>query len=125
MPEAPDNPFRVKKEFVGPPLTASQQRVLATLVALCPESGADADARQVADAAGQRLGSVVVVLQSLEKKRLAVMHEGDDAEPDVWAPTMTGRQRVRHFPAEAAEAAGAADAAGQPAKGDPADRSEG
>jgi hypothetical protein len=97
--DAPSNPFRVKREgFAGPPLTQSQQRVLAALVALCPEAGCDVDARAVSDAAELRLGSVIVVLRSLEKRKLALMHEG---EPEGWAPTMTGRSRVRHFrPAE-------------------------
>ena len=98
--EPPSNPFRVapRDGFAGPPLTPSQQRVLAALVALCPDSGCDVDAREVSEAADQRLGSVVVVLRSLEKRKLALVHDGD---PEGWAPTMTGRSRVRHFrPAE-------------------------
>jgi DNA-binding MarR family transcriptional regulator len=99
MPDAPQNPFRVTREFHGPKLTRSQQRVLAALVAVCPDEGCDTDARAVAEAAGLRLGSVVVVLRSLEKQRLAILHPGEDGEPDGWTPTMTGRARVRHFPA--------------------------
>jgi hypothetical protein len=98
--DPPSNPFRVapREGFAGPPLTQSQQRVLSALVALCPDSGCDVPAREVADAAKLRLGSVVVVLRSLVKRRLALVHEG---EPEGWAPTMTGRSRVRHFrPAE-------------------------
>lgn len=98
--EPPPNPFRVNQRegFQGPPLTQPQQRVLTALVALCPDEGCDVDARAVADAAQLRLGSVVVVLRSLEKRRLVLVHEG---EPEGWAPTMTGRSRVRHFrPAE-------------------------
>jgi DNA-binding MarR family transcriptional regulator len=90
----PDKPFRVnQRDFVGPPITPSQHTVLSTLVNLCPESGSDATARQVADAADLRLGSVVVVLRSLAKRRLAMLHEGSD---DHWAPTMSGRSRIRH-----------------------------
>jgi hypothetical protein len=93
--EPPPRPFRVKREnFAGPPLTQSQQRVLSALVALCPDAGCDVDARAVSEAADLRLGSVVVVLRSLEKRKLALMHEGD---PEGWAPTLTGRSRVRHF----------------------------
>jgi hypothetical protein len=98
--EPPPNPFRVNQRegFQGPPLTQPQQRVLGALVALCPEAGCDVEARAVADSAQLRLGSVVVVLRSLEKRRLVLSHEG---EPEGWAPTMTGRSRVRHFrPAE-------------------------
>jgi hypothetical protein len=105
--EAPQHPFRVahREGYAGPPLTQSQQRVLAALVALCPEAGCDVDARAVSEVAELRLGSVVVVLRSLAKRKLALLHEG---EPEGWAPTMTGRSRVRHFrlagqPAESTE----------------------
>lgn len=92
--DPPDNPFRVKeRDFVGPPITPSQQKVLTALVNLCPDDGNDATARQVADEAYIRLGSVVVVLRSLVKRRLALLHE--DTE-DHWSPTMSGRARIRH-----------------------------
>jgi hypothetical protein len=96
--EPPRNPFRVaqREGFIGPPLTQSQQRVLAALVALCPDSGCDVDARAISEAAQLRLGSVIVVLRSLEKRKLALVHEGE-GEPEGWAPTLTGRTRVRHF----------------------------
>ena len=99
MPDAPQNPFRVTREFTGPKLTRSQQRVLAALVSVCPEDGCDVDGRTVSEAAGLRLGSVVVVLRSLEKQRLVILHPGEFGQPDGWMPTMTGRARVRHFPA--------------------------
>lgn len=97
MDRRPENLFRVtpREDFLGPPLTQPQQRVLAALVSLCPEAGAETDARAVAEAAGLRLGSVVLVLRALDKRRLAVVHDGD---PPVWSPTMEGRTRVRHFP---------------------------
>jgi DNA-binding MarR family transcriptional regulator len=98
MSEAPHHPYRVTRAFEGTPLTDSQRRVLTALVAICPDNGCDVDARKVAKAAGLRLGSVVVILQSLEKKRLVLLHESEDDEPDGWAPTMNGRSRVRHFP---------------------------
>ena len=100
MAEAPRNPFRVTREFDGPPLTKSQQRVLASLVSLCPDSGSDADARAIATQAGARLGSVVLVLRSLVERRMAIFHPAEhEGEVDAWTPTMTGRSRVRHFPA--------------------------
>ena len=68
--------------------------MLGALVSLCPAAGDDVDARAVAELVELRLGSVVVVLRSLEKRRLALSHEG---EPECWAPTMTGRSRIRHF----------------------------
>lgn len=87
-----------RPDFRGPPVTASQATVLATLVELCPDDGGDVSARAVAERTGQRLGSVVVVLRSLLKRRLALLHEGTD---DAWAPTMSGRSRVRYTrPAE-------------------------
>ena len=99
MSNPPIHPYRVTREFTGPRLTASQQRVLAALVSVCPDSGCDASARTVADAAGLRLGSVVLVLRSLEKMRLAHVLPGEAGEDEGWAPTLTGRSRVRHFPA--------------------------
>jgi DNA-binding MarR family transcriptional regulator len=75
-------------------MTESQQQVLSALAALCPGSGQDVDARTVAERAEMRLGSVVVVLRSLEKRRLVLVHDG---EPEAWAPTMSGRARVRHI----------------------------
>jgi hypothetical protein len=100
--EPPSNPFRVyqREGFQGPPLTQPQHRVLSALVSLCPEAGCDVSARAVSELADLRLGSVVVVLRSLEKRRLALVHEG---EPQGWAPTMTGRSRVRHFRPAAVE----------------------
>lgn len=100
MSEPPSNPFRVNQRegFQGPPLTQPQQKVLSALVSLCPDDGRDVEARAVSELTQLRLGSVVVVLRSLEKRKLALVHEG---EPEGWAPTMTGRSRVRHFrPAE-------------------------
>ena len=99
MSGPPENPFRVTRRggFDGPPLTAPQQRVLAALAALCPDSGCDISAREVAEAADIRLGSVVVILRSLAKRRLAILHEGGDDAPEAWAPTISGRSRVRHF----------------------------
>ena len=110
MPDPPTSPYRVTREFKGAPLTRSQQRILTSLVATCPEAGCDVDARTVAEHANLRLGSVVVVLRSLERQRLAVVHEGEDGRPDGWAPTLTGRSRVRHFPAQQPDGA-PADAA--------------
>ena len=100
MSGPPENQFRVgvRDDFAGPPLTQPQQQVLSALVALCPDSGCDVDARAVADAAEVRLGSVVVILRSLAKRRLVLVHEPErDGEREGWAPTMSGRSRVRHF----------------------------
>jgi DNA-binding MarR family transcriptional regulator len=101
--EPPRHPYRVKRGMEGPPLTASQRRILAALVAVCPDSGCGVDAREVAEAAQLRLGSVVVVLHKLEERRLAMVHPREDDEPKLWAPTMSGRARVRHFPSPAGQ----------------------
>ena len=94
---APHHPFRVtrRSDVTGRPLTRSQQRVLAALVHLCPTAGGEVTARDVARAAGSRLGAVVVVLQSLVDLRFVTRFDGDDEQPTVWTPTMTGRARAR------------------------------
>lgn len=91
------SPFRVKprRDPSGAPLTLAQRQVLAALVELCPGAAGDVDARAVAERADLRLGSVVVVLRSLLRRGLVLVHEND---PEGWAPTMTGRARARHFP---------------------------
>ncbi len=97
---APKHPFRVTRSAQrgGPPLTVRQKQTLAAVDFLCPTSGSECDARAVASATGVRLGSIVVILHSLVDKRLVTrIEEGDGS---FWAPTMTGRARVRHFPAE-------------------------
>ncbi len=98
----PHHPYRVTRraDLTGPPLTAAQQQVLATLTHLCPKPGSDCDARAVARFVDMRIGSVVVVLQSLVDKRLVVRY--DEAEGPFWAPTMTGHARVRQLPAPSA-----------------------
>ncbi len=102
--DAPQHPFRVTRsaDRSGPPLTEPQKQVLAALVALCPTSGSDCDARAVAGSSGLRLGAVVVILQSLVVKRLVTRFEEDD-DALFWTPSMTGRARVRHFQAVAGD----------------------
>lgn len=85
-----------RRGWHGPPLTGPQQRVLAALVELSPEAGGDTAARAVAERAGLRLGSVVVILRSLAQKRLAIWHQAESPdEEDGWAPSMSGHARVR------------------------------
>jgi DNA-binding MarR family transcriptional regulator len=101
----PHHPYRVTRraDLTGPPLTAAQQQVLATLTHLCPKPGSDCDARAVAKSAGMRLGGVVVVLQSLVEKRLVMRM--DDEDTSFWTPTLTGRARVRFRAAGTGQAA--------------------
>lgn len=95
----PQRAFRVSPRGQdGPPITPTQMKVLQVLDALCAADGSDAGAQAVAEHAGVRKGSVVVVLRSLVERRLVLLHEGSE---DAWAPTMAGRSRVRH--ARAAE----------------------
>jgi hypothetical protein len=95
------SPYRVKRrrDPSGAPLTEPQRQVLAALCELCPGAAGDVTSREVATAAGVRLGSVIVILRSLAQRRLAMRLEGDhDAgESEGWAPTISGRARVRHF----------------------------
>jgi hypothetical protein len=100
------SPYRVKRrrDPSGAPLTEPQRRVLATLCELCPGAAGDVTARAVAKTSDVRLGSVIVILRSLAQRRLAMRHESDaeTGQPEGWAPTMSGRARVRHFEAPAA-----------------------
>jgi hypothetical protein len=95
------SPYRVKsrRDPSGAPLTEPQRQVLAALCELCPGAAGDVTSREVADAAGARLGSVIVILRSLAQRRLVMRHEGDHEAGQVegWAPTMSGRARARHF----------------------------
>ncbi len=94
--ERPHHPFRVTRQIdrTGPPLTATQRRVLAALVHLCPSPGNETHARPVAKATGVRLGAVVVILQSLEAKRLVTCF-AEEEQPTMWSPTLVGRSRTR------------------------------
>jgi len=108
---APRHPFRVTRPHDGgPPLSPQQKRTLAALVAVCPTAGSDCDARAVARPAGLRLNAVVVILHSLVDKRLVTRYE--EAEGLFWAPTMTGRARVRVLPSDGADGGPAAPPAG-------------
>jgi hypothetical protein len=94
---APHHPFRVtrRSDVTGRPLTRSQQRMLAALVHLCPTSGSEVTARDVAKAAGSKLGAAVIVLHSLVELRFVACFDEDDEQPITWTPTMTGRARAR------------------------------
>jgi DNA-binding MarR family transcriptional regulator len=94
---APHHPFRVtrRSDVTGRPLTRSQQRILAALVHLCPRSGCETTARDVAKAAGSKHGAVVIVLQSLAELRFVTCFDEDDDQPTTWTPTMSGRARAR------------------------------
>lgn len=93
-PPAPRHPYRVTRRLDGPPLSGPQRQTLAALVHLCPAPGADATAAAVARSGGMRHGPVVVILRSLATKGLCTCFE--ETEQPMWAPTMTGRARVRH-----------------------------
>src|SRR3712207_2976478 len=108
MTHPPHYPYRVTRRAdpTGPPLTATQRRVLATLVHLCPRPGSDVPAPAVAKACGLKLGAVTIILQSLDAKRLVnSIYDGPD-QPILWTPTMTGRARARHAAAFHADPAG-------------------
>ena len=96
QPTAPLHPYRVTRrtDLSGRPLKAPQQRVLEALVELCPDPGNEATAREVAHAAGERVGPVVVVLRSLAGLRFVAAHDDGDDRAITWAPTLTGRNRA-------------------------------
>src|SRR3712207_973025 len=108
MTRAPHFPYRVirRSDPTGPPLTATQRRVLAALVHLCPKPGSDVPARAVSRASGVKLGATVVILQSLTTKRLVTHYSDGPDKPIWWTPTLTGRARARNAAAFRADGAG-------------------
>ena len=82
------------------PLTEAQERSLVALAALCPEMGEEATAADIAARSGLRHGATTLALRGLERRRLATGH-GDDADPRLWAPTLTGRAQAKHLAAGA------------------------
>jgi DNA-binding MarR family transcriptional regulator len=92
----------------APSLTEPQRRTLAALVELSPPTGGDVSAREVAQRTGDRLATTVLVLRGLAAKRLVVRNEAEGDE-ERWAPTLTGRARVRPVCARSLEATGDED----------------
>ena len=80
------------------PLTPAQERSLVALAALCPEMGEEAPAADIAAQSGLRHGATTLALRGLERRRLVTGH-GEDADPRVWAPTMTGRAQAKQLAA--------------------------
>src|SRR5918997_734930 len=78
------------------PLTTAQERSLIALAALCPEMGEEASAAAVAARSGLRHGATTLALRGLERRRLVTGH-GDDHDPRMWAPTLTGRALAKHL----------------------------
>jgi hypothetical protein len=86
------NTSRVHQHTPGRPLSLAQKRVLVALVRSCPDLGNEADVDAVAHVSGVKPNAVVLALQGLERRMLAVGHA--DAPP-TWSPTLTGRNRAR------------------------------
>jgi hypothetical protein len=78
------------------PLTAAQERSLVALAELCPGLGEEASAAQVGTQSGIRHGATTLALRGLERRRLVTGH-GEDADPRMWAPTLTGRALAKHL----------------------------
>ena len=78
------------------PLTAAQERSLVALAELCPGLGEEAAAAEVAAQSGLRHGAATLALRGLERRRLAAGH-GEDGDPRMWAPTLTGRALAKHL----------------------------
>ena len=78
------------------PLTRAQERALVGLAALCPGLGEEAPAADIAAETGLRHGATTLALRGLERRRLVTGH-GEDADPRMWGPTLTGRALARHL----------------------------
>jgi hypothetical protein len=78
------------------PLTRAQERALVGLAALCPGLGEEAPAATIATESGLRHGATTLALRGLERRRLVTGH-GDDADPRMWGPTLTGRALAKHL----------------------------
>jgi hypothetical protein len=78
------------------PLTAAQERSLVALAELCPGLGEEAPAAAIAVQSGIRHGATTLALRGLERRRL-VIGNGADADPRMWAPTLTGRALAKHL----------------------------
>lgn len=66
------------------------------LADLCPGLGEEAPAADVAARSGLRHGATTLALRGLERRRLAAGH-GQDGDPRMWAPTLTGRALAKHL----------------------------
>jgi DNA-binding MarR family transcriptional regulator len=80
------------------PLTPAQERSLVALASLCPGLGEEASAAAIAAASGIRHGATTLALRGLERRRLVTGH-GEDSDPRVWAPTLTGRAEAKRLAA--------------------------
>jgi hypothetical protein len=78
------------------PLTAAQERSLVALAELCPGLGEEASAARIATQSGIRHGATTLALRGLERRRLVTGH-GEDSDPRMWAPTLTGRAFAKHL----------------------------
>jgi hypothetical protein len=74
------------------PLSLAQKRALVALVRACPSMGAEADAATVARVSGLKPNAVVLALEGLVRRKLAVGH----TEPTAWSPTMSGRGMAKY-----------------------------
>jgi hypothetical protein len=74
----------------GPPLSPAQERVLLSLVTLCPETRDEAALRPIAGGASLAPGPATLALGGLVRRRMANRHDDGDGAV-TWAPTNTGR----------------------------------
>ena len=66
------------------------------LAGLCAGLGEEASAADVAGASGLRHGATTLALRGLERRRLVNGH-GEDSDPRMWGPTLTGRALAKHL----------------------------
>ena len=74
------------------PLSLAQKRALVALVRACPEMGDEAEVAAVARISGLKPNAVVLALEGLVRRRLAVAHR----DPAAWSPTMSGRGMAKY-----------------------------
>jgi hypothetical protein len=83
---------RPARHAPGRPLSLAQKRVLVALVGSCPELGGEAAVAEITARTGLKPNAVVLALQGLVRRRLAVGH----TEPEAWSPTLSGRGLAKY-----------------------------
>jgi hypothetical protein len=77
----------------GPPLSPAQERVLLSLVTLCPQTRDEAKLRPIAEGASLAPGPATLALGGLVRRRMANRHDDGDGAV-TWTPTNAGRSEA-------------------------------
>jgi len=73
-------------------MSLAQKRALVALSRACPQMGDEADIAAVARISGLKPNAVVLALEGLVRRRLAIAH----TDPSAWSPTMSGRGMAKY-----------------------------